>query len=204
MITNLTQQAAVSHSFMKEIREVLGDLKYNKVEVQEYFEKEVDEDVEEDVEEEVEEEVELKLSSSHDDTNSKLLELERNIAMVSIISIGMEPTANRIDEYIERTRRDRKRILNHLEECSVNKEVTNNITEETIKEACEISKDEEDEDDGLILEPHSIVDDIVLENDIIKLTNFKSNVEEEVHEVLENIPIIKSKKKRRGRPKKKA
>ena len=48
-----------------------------------------------------------------------------------------------------------------------------------------------------------IVDDAVLENDIIKLTNLKSHIEEEVQEVLDKIPvIIKSKKKRRGRPKK--
>ena len=48
-----------------------------------------------------------------------------------------------------------------------------------------------------------IVDDTVLENDIIKLTNLKSHIEEEVQEVIAKYPvIIKPKKKRRGRPKK--
>ena len=48
---------------------------------------------------------------------------------------------------------------------------------------------------------HSIVDDAVLENDI--LNNLKSHVEEEVQEAMNKIPvIIKSEKKRRGRPKK--
>ncbi|GAJ24894.1 unnamed protein product, partial [marine sediment metagenome] len=71
------------------------------------------------------------------------------------------------------------------------------------------SEEEEiNEEDGEMIDinnvvSHPIVDDAVLENDIIKLTNLKSHIEEEVQEVLDKIPvIIKSKKKRRGRPKK--
>jgi hypothetical protein len=200
MMTNLTEQVAISQSFMKEIKEVIGNLKHTKVEekVEEV------EEVEKVEEEEDEEEVELNSSSSDDDTNSKLLELERNIAIVSIIGIGMEPTANRIDEYIERNRRDRKRILNHLEASSVNKKVLNKIVNSVAET---IEEDKETTEDGGILPhvvSHSIVDDAVLENDIIKLTNFKSHIEEEVQEVMDKIPvIIKPRKKRRGRPKKK-
>ena len=116
----------------------------------------------------------------------------------------MEPTANRIDEYIERNRRDRKRILNHLEASSVNKKVLNKIVNSVAET---IEEDKETTEDGGILPhvvSHSIVDDAVLENDIIKLTNFKSHIEEEVQEVMDKIPvIIKPRKKRRGRPKKK-
>ena len=71
--------------------------------------------------------VELNSSSGEHDTNSKLLELERNIAKASIISIGME-TANRVDKYIERSRYDRRRLLNNLE---INKEEETNKEKET-------------------------------------------------------------------------
>ncbi|GAG44453.1 unnamed protein product, partial [marine sediment metagenome] len=102
MMTNLTEQVEVSQSFMKEIKEVISNLKLNQV-------KEVE------VESEKEESsVESNASSSEHDINSKLLELERNIAKASIISIGLEATVTRIDEYVERNRRDRKRILNNL------------------------------------------------------------------------------------------
>jgi len=205
-MTNLTEQVAISQSFMKEIKEVIGNLKHKKVEeeVVEGVEEEVEEEVEEVEEDEEVEEVELNSSSSDDDTNSKLLELERNIAIVSIIGIGMEPTVNRIDEYIERNRRDRKRILNHLEVDSFNKKVLNKIVNSVVDETKE--EDKETTEDGGILPhvaSHPIVDDAVLENDIIKLTNFKSHIEEEVQEVMDKIPvIIKPRKKRRGRPKK--
>ena len=102
MMTNLTEQVEVSQSFMKEIKEVVGNLKLNQVEEDSRMKEE-------------ESSVELNSSSSEHDINSKLLELERNIAKASIISIGMEPTVNRIDEYVERNRRDRKRFLNNLE-----------------------------------------------------------------------------------------
>ena len=198
MMTNLTEQVGVSQSFMKEIKEVISNLKLNQV-------KEVE------VESEKEESsVELNSSSSDHDTNSKLLELERNIAKASILSIGMEPTVTRIDEYVERNRRDRKRFLNNLEVDSFEKkvldEIVNSVGEE-IEEDEETSEEEEtNEEDGEILHinsvvSHSIVDDAVLENDI--LNNLKSHVEEEVQEAMNNIPvIIKPKKKRRGRPKK--
>jgi len=218
MMTNLTEQVEVSQSFMKEIKEVISNLKLNQV-------KEVE------VESEKEESsVESNASSSEHDINSKLLELERNIAKASIISIGLEATVTRIDEYVERNRRDRKRILNNLEINSSKKKVMNKIVnsvgkeeeetseeeEETSKEEEETSKEEKDtseeeseaNEDGEMLDnnhvmSHSIVDDTVLENDIIKLTNLKSHIEEEVQEVIDKIPVfIKPRKKRRGRPKK--
>jgi len=201
MMTNLTEQVGVSQSFMKEIKEVIGNLKLNQVEETEEEEEEEDKE---------ESSVELNSSSSDHDTNSKLLELERNIAKASILSIGMEPTVTRIDEYVERNRRDRKRFLNNLEVDSFEKkvldEIVNSVGEE-IEEDEETSEEEEtNEEDGEILHinsvvSHSIVDDAVLENDI--LNNLKSHVEEEVQEAMNNIPvIIKPKKKRRGRPKK--
>ncbi|GAG05200.1 unnamed protein product, partial [marine sediment metagenome] len=120
-------------------------------------------------------------------------------------------------------RRDRKRILNNLEINSSKKKVMNKIVnsvgkeeEETSEEEEETSKEEKDtseeeseaNEDGEMLDnnhvmSHSIVDDTVLENDIIKLTNLKSHIEEEVQEVIDKIPVfIKPRKKRRGRPKK--
>lgn len=201
MMTTLTEQVEVSQSFMKDLKEVVNNLKLNQ---ENFFSRQcahlgqilVKTDVPA-----VKEapSVELNSSSDEHDTNSKLLELERNIAIVSIIGIGMDPTANRIDEYIERNRRDRKRILNHLEASSVNKKVTNSMTEEAVE-----SKEEGKDVELMSHEPHPIVDDTVLENDIIKLTNFKSHVEEEVQEVLDKIPVIikPRKKRRRGRPKK--
>jgi len=207
MMTNLTEQVEVSQSFMKEIKEVVGNLKLNQVEGEV-----------EDEEDKEESSVELNSSSSEHNINSKLLELERNIAKASIISIGMEPTVTRIDEYVERNRRDRKRFLNNLEVDSSTKKVLNEIVnsvgeegtgdEETREEEEETSEEEELNEEGEMIDinnvvSHSIVDDTVLENDIIKLKNLKSHIEEEVQEVLDKIPvIIKSKKKRRGRPKK--
>jgi len=204
MMTNLTEQVEVSQSFMKEIKEVISNLKLNQV-------KEVE------VESEKEESsVESNASSSEHDINSKLLELERNIAKASIISIGLEATVTRIDEYVERNRRDRKRILNNLEINSSKKKVMNKIVNSVGKEEEETSEEEEEtseeeseaNEDGEMLDnnhvmSHSIVDDTVLENDIIKLTNLKSHIEEEVQEVIDKIPVfIKPRKKRRGRPKK--
>ena len=159
----------------------------------------------------------IKFISDEHDTNSKLLELERNIAKASIISIGLEPTVNRVDRYIERSRCDRRRILNleinkeeETNEEETNEEETNEeeTNEEETNEEEEINEEETNEEETNEEETndmlHPIVDDTVLENDIIKLTNLKSHIEEEVQEVISKIPvIIKPKKKRRGRPKKK-
>jgi len=173
MMTNLTEQVVVSQSFMKEIKEVIGNLKADKVEP------------------DVIQKPTVALNISDENTHDKLLELERNIAKASIIGIGMEPTLGRIDEYVERNRRDRKRYLNDLVEDYSKKD-----------EGEDTSEDEEAIDDNLVVS-HSIVDDAVLENNLIALTNIKSHVEEEVQDEMNKIPvIIKPKKKRRGRQKK--
>jgi hypothetical protein len=209
MMTTLTEQVEVSQSFMKDLKEVVNNLKLNQ---ENFFSRQcahlgqilVKTDVPA-----VKEapSVELNSSSDEHDTNSKLLELERNIAKASIISIGMEPTVSRVDKYIERSRCDRIRILNEEEETNeeeTNEEETNE--EETNEEETneEETNEEEINEEEINVITHSIVDDTVLENDIIKLTNLKSYIEEEVQEVISKIPVtIKPKKKRRGRPKKK-
>ena len=228
MMTTLTEQVEVSQSFMKDLKEVVNNLKLNQ---ENFFSRQcahlgqilVKTDVPA-----VKEapSVELNSSSDEHDTNSKLLELERNIAKASIISIGMEPTVSRVDKYIERSRCDRRRILNEEEETNeetneeetneeetneeeTNEEETNEEEtneEETNEEETneEETNEEETNEEEINVITHSIVDDTVLENDIIKLTNLKSYIEEEVQEVISKIPVtIKPKKKRRGRPKKK-
>ena len=94
MMENLTNQVITSQSFMKEIKEEVSKIK------QPSFKKE-------------EEEEKAKPTKTDDKyyTNHKLLELERDIAKAQLISIGMEPTLDRIDEYVERMRRDSKRFL---------------------------------------------------------------------------------------------
>ena len=201
IMTTLTEQVVLNQGeLMEELKEVVNNLKLNQ---ENFFSRHcahlgqilVKTDVPA-----VKEapSVELNSSSDEHDTNSKLLELERNIAKASIISIGMEPTVSRVDKYIERSRCDRRRILNEEEE--TNEEETNK-EEETNEEE---TNEEETNEEEINVMTHSIVDDIVLENDIIKLTNIKSYIEEEVQEVISKIPVtIKPKKKRRGRPKKK-
>ena len=201
IMTTLTEQVVLNQGeLMEELKEVVNNLKLNQ---ENFFSRHcahlgqilVKTDVPA-----VKEapSVELNSSSDEHDTNSKLLELERNIAKASIISIGMEPTVSRVDKYIERSRCDRRRILNEEEE--TNEEETNK-EEETNEEE---TNEEETNEEEINVMTHSIVDDTVLENDIIKLTNIKSYIEEEVQEVISKIPVtIKPKKKRRGRPKKK-
>ena len=200
MMTTLTEQVEVSQSFMKDLKEVVNNLKLNQ---DKFFSRQCAHLGQILVKTAVKEapSVELDSSSDEHDANSKLLELERNIAKASIISIGLEPTVNRVDKYIERSRCDRRRILN----LEINKEEEINedeeINEEEINEE-EINEEINEEEINDML--HPIVDDTVLENDIIKLTNLKSHIEEEVQEVISKIPVtIKPKKKRRGRPKKK-
>ena len=199
MMTTLTEQVEVSQSFMKDLKEVVNNLKLNQ---DKFFSRQCAHLGQILVKTAVKEapSVELDSSSDEHDANSKLLELERNIAKASIISIGLEPTVNRVDKYIERSRCDRRRILN----LEINKEEEINedeeINEEEINEE-EINEEINEEEINDML--HPIVDDTVLENDIIKLTNLKSHIEEEVQEVISKIPVtIKPKKKRRGRPKK--
>ena len=246
IMTTLTEQVVLNQGeLMEELKEVVNNLKLNQ---ENFFSRQcahlgqilVKTDVPA-----VKEapSVELNSSSDEHDTNSKLLELERNIAKASIISIGMEPTVSRVDKYIERSRCDRRRISNEEEETNeeetnkeeetneeetneeetneeetneeetneeeTNEEETNEEEtneEETNEEETneeETNEEETNEEETNVI-THSIVDDTVLENDIIKLTNLKSHIEEEVQEVISKIPVtIKPKKKRRGRPKKK-
>ena len=113
MMTTLTEQVVLNQGeLMEELKEVVNNLKLNQ---ENFFSRQcahlgqilVKTDVPA-----VKEapSVELNSSSDEHDTNSKLLELERNIAKASIISIGMEPTVSRVDKYIERSRCDRRRI----------------------------------------------------------------------------------------------
>jgi len=214
MMTTLTEQVEVSQSFMKDLKEVVNNLKLNQ---DKFFSRQCAHLGQILVKTAVKEapSVELDSSSDEHDANSKLLELERNIAKASIISIGLEPTVNRVDKYIERSRCDRRRILNleinKEEEINEDEETNNEETneEETNEEINEEEINEEEINEEINEEEindmlHPIVDDTVLENDIIKLTNLKSHIEEEVQEVISKIPVtIKPKKKRRGRPKKK-
>jgi len=197
MMTNLTKQVEISQSFMKEIKEVVSKIKVQQVSKVENKKKELL--------------VKSKTASSECDVDSKVLKLERNIAKASMISIGMEPTEIRIDEYVERNRRERKRILNNLDTQFFKKKTTNRVVksekevseleEETEEETSEEEEEETFDNNQAMAE--SIVDDKVLENDIGKLTNLKSHIEEEVQEHVDKIPvIIKPRKKRRGRPKK--
>jgi hypothetical protein len=144
MMTTLTEQVEVSQSFMKDLKEVVNNLKLNQ---ENFFSRQcahlgqilVKTDVPA-----VKEapSVELNSSSDEHDTNSKLLELERNIAKASIISIGMEPTVSRVDKYIERSRCDRRRILNEEEE--TNEEETNKEEETNEEETNEEETNEEE------------------------------------------------------------
>jgi len=132
MITNLTEQVEVSQSFMKELKEVVSNLKLNQEKFFGWFA------VPETNEEEINEEETNEEEMNEEETNEE-----------------------------------------EMNEEETNEEETNDIL-------------------------YPIVDDTVLENDIIKLTNLKSHIEEEVQEIISKIPVtIKPKKKRRrGRPKK--
>ena len=92
MMENLTNQVVTSQSFMKEIKDVVSNIKNTPAVVKK------------------EKKEEKKPKTDDYYTNHKLLELERDIAKAQLISIGMEPTLDRVDEYVERMRRDRKRF----------------------------------------------------------------------------------------------
>jgi hypothetical protein len=194
MMTNLTEQVEISQSFMKEIKEVVSKIKVQQVSKVANKKKESL--------------LKSTVSSSECDIDSKVLKLERNIAKASLFSIGMEPTEIRIDEYVARNRRERKRILNNLDTQSFEKKVTNRVVksekeDSDLEEETEEETSEEEAIGNNQVMAASIVDDEVLENDIGKLTNLKSHIKEEVQGVVDKIPvIIKPRKKRRGRPKK--
>jgi len=182
MMTNLTEQVVVSQNFMKEIKDVIGKLNSTTINKP------------------VKDVVKKPNFSEEFYTNQKMAELERDIAKASIISIGMNPTVERIDEYVERNRRDRKRFLNDAhKQPEIAVDNTTNTTED--------EDEEEEEEEEVAKEEISqsvLIDDAVLENNVMVMTNFKTTVEEEVQEVIDKIPvIIKPRKKRRGRPKKK-
>jgi len=167
MMENLTTQVVASQSFMKEIKDVVSKFNSKPVVIEKKKKKEV--------------------KPEKDDyyTNHKLLELERDIAKAQLISIGMEPTLERIDEYVERMRRDRKRFLD---------------SEKSKKEKVVESKNEESSDEQ---SSSSIsLDESILAQNIENLDKVKEEVEEEVLDAVEKIPVVIKPRKRRGRPKK--
>jgi len=177
MMENLTNQVITSQSFMKEIKEEVSKIK------QPSFKKE-------------EEEEKAKPTKTDDKyyTNHKLLELERDIAKAQLISIGMEPTLDRIDEYVERMRRDRKRFLSDKSESdNETQENTENESNDVIlsNEAQEASSADEEE--------NVIVDEKILEQNLENL----NSVREEVSLAIDKIPVVFKPRKKRGRPKKK-
>ena len=185
MMENLTNQVVTSQSFMKEIKDVVSNIK-NTPEVVKNVKKE-------------------KERPKSDDyyTNHKLLELERDIAKAQLISIGMEPTIDRVDEYVERMRRDRKRFLNK-EECVKNEVVENETNNQ-------VETEESDSEEELVVENNNddyqfdnvVLDESVLAQNIDNIEIVKEEVKEEVTYAVEKIPVVIKPRKKRGRPKKK-
>jgi hypothetical protein len=182
MMENLTNQVITSQAFMKEIKEEVSKIK------QPSFKKE---------------EEKAKPTKTDDKyyTNHKLLELERDIAKAQLISIGMEPTLDRIDEYVERMRRDRKRFLSDKSESNnETQENTNDTQENTENEYNDvISSNETQEASSAEEEENVIVDEKILEQNLENL----NSVREEVSLAIDKIPVVFKPRKKRGRPKKK-
>jgi len=190
MMENLTTQVVASQSFMKEIKEVVSNLKNSSASVKK-------------------EKPKIKPANDEYYTNHKLLELERDIAKAQLISIGMEPTLERVDEYVERMRRDRKRFLVN----ETDKPIT--TAAEKIEKNTTVVSTTEDEDNSeqeLEEQAENVVitstntfglDESILAQNINNLHKVKEKVEEEVLEAVEKIPVVKKPRKRRGRPKKK-
>ncbi len=182
MMENLTNQVITSQAFMKEIKEEVSKIK------QPSFKKE---------------EEKAKPTKTDDKyyTNHKLLELERDIAKAQLISIGMEPTLDRIDEYVERMRRDRKRFLSDKSESNnETQENTNETQENTENEYNDvISSNETQEASSAEEEENVIVDEKILEQNLENL----NSVREEVSLAIDKIPVVFKPRKKRGRPKKK-
>jgi hypothetical protein len=180
MMENLTNQVIASQSFMKEIKDVVSTIKHAPTTTKKE---------------------KAKAKSVNDDyyTNHKLLELERNIAKAQLISIGMEPTLERIDEYVERMRRDRKRFLTTEKKAQVE------VKSETVEPEQTMSSEEEEEEEVAQDGTNTIVslDESILVQNIDNLNKVKEEVEEEVLEAMDKIPVVIKPRKRRGRPKKK-
>ena len=151
MMENLTNQVVTSQSFMKEIKDVVSNIKNTPVAVKK------------------EKKEEKKPKTDDYYTNHKLLELERDIAKAQLISIGMEPTLDRVDEYVERMRRDRKRFLNN--EDSKKEEVIEDETVET-----QVDTEESDSGEEVEVENNDDVEfnNVVLDESV--LTNKKCDV----------------------------
>mgnify|MGYP005991738393 FL=1 len=185
MMENLTNQVVTSQSFMKEIKDVVSNIKNTPVAVKK------------------EKKEEKKPKTDDYYTNHKLLELERDIAKAQLISIGMEPTLDRVDEYVERMRRDRKRFLNN--EDSKKEEVIEDETVET-----QVDTEESDSGEEVVVENNDdvefnnvVLDESVLAQNIDNIEIVKEEVKEEVSFAVEKIPVVIKPRKKRGRPKKK-
>ena len=185
MMENLTNQVVTSQSFMKEIKDVVSNIKNTPAVVKK------------------EKKEEKKPKTDDYYTNHKLLELERDIAKAQLISIGMEPTLDRVDEYVERMRRDRKRFLNN--EDSKKEEVIEDETVET-----QVDTEESDSGEEVVVENNDDVefnkvdlDESVLAQNIDNIEIVKEEVKEEVSFAVEKIPVVIKPRKKRGRPKKK-
>ena len=186
MMENLTNQVVTSQSFMKEIKEVVSNIKNTPVAVKK------------------EKKEEKKPKTDDYYTNHKLLELERDIAKAQLISIGMEPTLDRVDEYVERMRRDRKRFLNS-EDSKKKEEVVEDETMET-----QVDTEESDSGEEVAVENNDdvefnnvVLDESVLAQNIDNIEIVKEEVKEEVSFAVEKIPVVIKPRKKRGRPKKK-
>jgi len=168
MMENLTNQVVASQSFMKEIKDVVSNIKNTPT-----AKKQV---------------VTEKPKTDDYHTNLRLLELERDIAKAQLISIGMEPTMDRIDEYVERMKIPAS---------------TNEVVEES---------QEESEEEVEVMAQNMVVsefnneialDESILAQNIENLHKVKEEVEEEVLGAMDKIPVVIKPRKRRGRPKKK-
>ena len=188
MMENLTNQVVTSQAFMKEIKDVVSNIKNTPVAVKK------------------EKKEEKKPKTDDYYTNHKLLELERDIAKAQLISIGMEPTLDRVDEYVERMRRDRKRFLNNDD--GKKKEEEEEEEEEIINN--QVETEESDSGEEVVVENNNdgefnnvILDESVLAQNIDNIEKVKEEVKEEVSFAVEKIPVVIKPRKKRGRPKKK-
>ena len=186
MMENLTNQVVTSQSFMKEIKDVVSNIKNTPVVVKK------------------EKKEEKKPKTDDYYTNHKLLELERDIAKAQLISIGMEPTLDRVDEYVDRMRRDRKRFLKSED----SKKKVEEVEDVTVDNQLEI--DESDSGEEVELENNDekefnnvVLDESVLAQNIENIEIVKEEVKEEVSFAVEKIPVVIKPRKKRGRPKKK-
>ena len=94
-------------------------------------------------------------------------------------------------------RRDRKRFL------TIEKETNTEVKNETVEPEQTMSSD--DDTEVIQHETNTIVslDESILVQNIDNLSKVKEEVEEEVLEAMDKIPVVIKPRKRRGRPKKK-